>query len=434
MDKLIIKGGTPLTGELKVSGAKNSSLPLMAACLLTQDSMTLTNVAHLQDIVSMTKLLEGMGANVSMTGHNSCAIRANEVTQFEAPYEIVRTMRASIAVLAPLLARFGQAKISLPGGCAIGPRPVDFHIMAMQNLGANVSLDYGYIVATIPNSNPKDSKGCPRLKGNKIIMPRVSVMATENAMMAASLAIGDTTIYNAACEPEVQDLGRMLNLMGAKISGLGTDKIEITGVEKLHGVEYRVISDRLEAITYAICAIACQGELIITNTDPSLYEIPMHLLKQMGADIEVGETSFFVRKKDPKKLKGLNIETAPYPEFPTDLQAQFMALACLTSSVSVIREKIFENRFMHVAELERMGANITISGDSAMINPIDHFKGAQVIATDLRASVALVIAALSAKGETTIRRIYHLDRGYEHIDSKLQSIGACIKRVKDTNS
>ena len=434
MDKLVIKGGIALKGELKISGAKNSSLPLMAACLLTEDIMTLTNVPHLQDVVSMTKLLEMMGVNISMTGHNSCTIRANEVAQLQAPYEIVRTMRASIAVLAPLLTRFGKAKISLPGGCAIGTRPVDFHIMAMEALGAKVNLDYGYIIATIPESNPKDNKGRPRLKGNKIIMPKVSVMATENAMMAASLAIGKTIIYNAACEPEVKDLGNMLNLMGAKIRGIGTDKIEITGVEKLHGTEYRVISDRLEAITYAICALATKGELTITNTDPNLYELPMHLLKQMGADIELSNTSFLVRKKDPKQLTGINIETASYPEFPTDLQAQFMTLACLTNSPSIIREKIFENRFMHVSELIRMGADITISGDSAMINPIDHFKGAEVIATDLRASVALIIAALSASSETTIRRIYHLDRGYEHIDSKLQSIGACVNRIKDTNN
>ena len=435
MDKLFITGGTPLHGEISIAGAKNSALPIMAATLLTDETITLCNVPCLRDIQSMTNLLADLGVNIICKNNNTniditqivnnCDYQtqwqfcAKNIKSTQASYDLVKKMRASIAVMGPLLARFGKAKISMPGGCAIGARPVDLHIMAIEALGATVSLTDGYIVAKAPKQG---------LKGNTIVMPKVSVMATENAMMAATLALGQTIIKNAAEEPEVVDLGNMLINMGAKISGLGTDEIKIEGVKKLHGTSHKIIPDRLEAMTYAICAIATGGAVTLKNINLTHCATPLQILKNIGCKFEETDNTLKVLPCNPKNLKGMDLVTAPFPNFPTDLQAQFMALSCLVGEKSSIKEMVFENRFMHVAELNRMNANIATRGDMAVISPINEFLSAQVMATDLRASVAMVIAALNAKGTTIIDRIYHMDRGYEKLEQKLSACGANISR------
>ncbi len=425
MDKLKIVGGHTLSGQITVSGSKNASLPIIAACVLTSDLVTLTNIPNLDDIHSMSALISDMGCNIEFnpsassfehTMHINCA----SLTKLVASYDIVRKMRASVLVLGPMLARFGEAKISLPGGCAIGTRPVDMHISALEVMGAAIELEQGYMVARVPSG---------RLKGADIFFNKVSVGATENILMAATLADGQTIIHNAAREPEVVDLAEFLVKLGAKISGIGTDTLVIDGVESLHGCTHKIIPDRIEAGTFAILAAATGSKLKVTNCNPKHLTSLIHNLRNAGIVIEEEESSMMVYRNS-YNISAITVQTAPYPNFPTDLQAQLMTLLTLADGVSQVTETIFENRFMHVSELVRMGAVIAINDNSATITGTKELKPAQVMASDLRASASLVIAALCAQGESLVHRIYHLDRGYERIEHKLQGIGAEVSRVK----
>jgi UDP-N-acetylglucosamine 1-carboxyvinyltransferase len=416
MDKLRITGGARLAGEVTAAGAKNAALPILAAALLTSDELVLENVPQLADISTMGRLLAGMGARVQRDG-TRVVVQAGKIGAVEAPYELVKTMRASILVLGPLLARFGQARVSLPGGCAIGARPVDQHIRGLRALGAKLEIEHGYIVAE-----------AARLKGAHIVTEMVTVTGTENLMMAAALAEGETVIENAAREPEVVDLARCLNAMGARVRGAGTDRIVIDGVERLHGAQHRVLPDRIESGTFLVAAAACGGDVRIVDAAPETLDAVLDKLRESGASIDVGAN--WIRLRADKRPQSVSLRTAPYPAFPTDMQAQFMALNCVADGVSRITETIFENRFMHVLELQRLGGQIDIEGNTAIVRGAPQLSGARVMATDLRASASLVIAGLLAEGETTVDRIYHLDRGYDRMEQRLASLGARIERVK----
>ncbi len=415
MDSIRITGGVPLTGTIAISGAKNAALPLMACGLLTDDTLTLTNAARLADLATMTDLLSQHGIGVAWRGR---AIHlGGKITNNVAPYDIVRKMRASILVLGPLLARVGAARVSLPGGCAIGTRPVDLHLKGLEAMGAKIELDGGYVNAEAPQG----------LKGTTIVFPFVSVGATENLLMAASLASGTTTLKNAAREPEITDLARCLIAMGANISGLGTDTLIIEGVKSLHGATHAILPDRIEAGTYACAAAITGGNLLLENARADDLGAVLHALRDAGVAVTEEPTGLRVNRANG--LHGVDVMTEPFPGFPTDMQAQFMALMAVADGASMITETIFENRFMHVPELNRMGARINVHGASAIIRGVKHLSGAPVMATDLRASFSLVLAGLAAGGETTIARVYHLDRGYESVEQKLAACGARIERV-----
>ena len=416
MDKLKITGGGRLNGEIAVSGAKNAALPILCASLLTADVLELSNVPQLQDTSTTFKLLRQMGVQHERHGAQ-VTLQALAISSQEAPYELVKTMRASILVLGPLLARFGHARVSLPGGCAIGQRPVDQHIKGLQAMGAQIRIEHGFVVAE-----------AGRLKGARIITDMVTVTGTENLMMAATLADGDTVIENAAREPEVVDLAKALIAMGAKIEGVGTSTLQITGVSALHGARYRVMPDRIEAGTFLCAAAASGGKLLLTGAQPDSMQATLDKLKQAGAQIETGAD--WVRLTMHKRPTAVDIRTEPFPGLATDMQAQIMALNTVALGTSVVTETIFENRFMHVLEMQRLGADITIDGNSATIKGVARLSGATVMATDLRASAGLVIAGMVADGETIIDRIYHLDRGYEKMEAKLAALGAQIERIK----
>ncbi|KPC53994.1 UDP-N-acetylglucosamine 1-carboxyvinyltransferase [Amantichitinum ursilacus] len=415
MDKLKITGGRPLNGEITISGAKNAALPILCASLLTADTLRLTNVPQLRDVKTTQKLLQGMGVRVMTDNVHEFEITANAVNELCAPYDLVKTMRASILVLGPTLARFGEAQVSLPGGCAIGARPVDQHIKGLQAMGAQIVIEHGYV------------KAQGKLKGARIVTDMVTVTGTENLMMAAVLAEGVTTIENAAREPEVVDLAECLIAMGAKISGHGTDTISIEGVKELHGATHAVVPDRIETGTFLCAAAAAQGRVVLRNTRANILEAVLDKLREAGAYIEAGDDWIALDMK--QRAKAVNVRTLPYPAFPTDMQAQFMMLNCIAEGTSVMTETIFENRFMHAPELTRMGANIATEGNTAVVQGVSKLSGATVMATDLRASASLVIAGLVAEGETIVDRIYHLDRGYEHIEAKLGGVGAQIERI-----
>ncbi|HMM80361.1 MAG TPA: UDP-N-acetylglucosamine 1-carboxyvinyltransferase [Pyrinomonadaceae bacterium] len=420
MDKFLIRGGAPLRGKIEISGAKNSALPCLAATLLTAETVTLHNVPYVKDLITQRRLLEDLGATVLTPELRTHKVNAANVDIFEAPYELVKTMRASVLALGPLLARFGRAKVSLPGGCAIGTRPIDLHLKAFEALGAHVSLESGDVVATAP-------KG--RLKGAVIDFEKVTVTGTENVMMAASLADGTTVIKNAAREPEIDDLAELLNKMGARIKGAGTSELTIEGVESLSGAEHTIIPDRIETGTFIVAAAITGGELEIRGCRPDHLVAVIDKLREAGVEIEeVNPTTLRVRRAGTG-LKAVNVTTEPHPDFPTDMQAQVMALMTQAEGESEIVETIFENRFMHASELIRMGADITINGHAAIVRGPTKLMGAKILASDLRASASLVLAALCAEGETIIDRVYHIDRGYETIVRKLGSLGADIKRI-----
>ncbi|MDQ5945177.1 MAG: UDP-N-acetylglucosamine 1-carboxyvinyltransferase [Pseudomonadota bacterium] len=416
MDKLIITGGTPLNGEVAISGAKNAALPILCASLLTAEPLHLTNLPHLNDISTMLRLLAQMGVGVTLDGPAGLVLDGGGLNNPLAPYDLVKTMRASILVLGPLVARCGEARVSLPGGCAIGARPVDQHIKGLQAMGAEVTVEAGYVHAK-----------AKRLKGARICTDMVTVTGTENLMMAAVLADGETIIENAAREPEVVDLANCLVSMGAQISGAGTDVIRIRGVERLSGANHRIMPDRIETGTYLCAAAATGGDVRLTQTSAAYLDAVVDKLMDAGCEITTERDA--IRLKAPQRLKAVSLRTAPYPAFPTDMQAQFMAINAVADGVSTIRETIFENRFMHANELQRLGADIQIEGSNAIVRGVSHLEGATVMATDLRASASLVIAGLVAQGETTIDRIYHLDRGYERIEEKLAMLGARVRRA-----
>ncbi len=416
MQKLKIRGGKTLNGTVRISGAKNAALPIIAASLLTARPLALTNVPQLNDIGTMVKLLVQMGVVAERNGEQ-LTLTATNIAKKVAPYDLVKTMRASILVLGPLLARFGEAKVSLPGGCAIGARPVDLHIKGLEAMGAVIHIDAGYILAS-----------AKKLRGARILMETVTVTGTENLMMAASLADGTTVLENAAREPEVVDLAHCLIAMGAKISGHGSDTITIVGVASLSGANYAVMPDRIETGTFLVAVAATGGDVTLTNTAPKTLDAVIDKLRDAGATITATDNS--LRVISNKRLTAISLKTAPYPAFPTDMQAQFIALNCIADGTAIVTETIFENRFMHVQELVRLGAKIGIEGNTAIVHGTDKLTGADVMATDLRASACLVIAGLVANGETTIDRIYHLDRGYDHIEAKLTSLGADISRTE----
>ncbi|MBY0484191.1 UDP-N-acetylglucosamine 1-carboxyvinyltransferase [Nitrosomonas sp.] len=416
MQKLIIQGGIPLHGEITISGAKNAALPVLCAALLTQESLKISNVPALQDITTMLSLLKQMGTSITTQSESEVVLSAAELTNLVAPYEMVKTMRASILVLGPLLARAGEANISLPGGCAIGLRPVDQHIKGLQAMGAEISIKHGYIHAV-----------AKKLHGARIVFDIVTVTGTENLMMAATLADGTTTLENAAREPEIVDLANCLNAMGAKIQGAGSDIITIEGVSLLHGAEHTVMPDRIETGTFLVAATAAGGEILLKNTYSHLLDAVLDKLTEAGAHIDSSQN--WIHLKMSVKPKSVNLRTAPYPAFPTDMQAQFMSLNCIANGTAIITETIFENRLMHVQELKRMNANIEVEGNAAIIYGLTQLDGTHVMATDLRASASLVIAGLIAQGETVIDRIYHLDRGYANIEGKLSALGAQIRRT-----
>lgn len=418
MDQIRVRGGCPLHGTIPISGAKNAALPLMAASLLTGAPVKLANVPDLADIASMTSLLRQHGVRIDRDG-SDMAMDASRIDSTTAPYDLVRKMRASVLVLGPLVARFGQARVSLPGGCAIGNRPVDLHLKGLADLGAEVSIEAGYIDAKAPDG---------RLRGGRVTFPFVSVGATENLLMAAALADGESVLVNAAREPEIADLAKLLTAMGAEIEGAGTDTIHIQGRPDLGGAEHRVVADRIETGTYAMAAAIAGGDVLLADTDLMLIEAAVEVLREAGVTVEAVEGGIRVARGADRVL-GVDMMTEPYPGFPTDLQAQFMSLMTVSRGASMITETIFENRFMHVPELSRMGANITVHHASAMVRGVETLKGAQVMATDLRASVSLVLAGLAAEGETVVNRIYHLDRGYEDLVGKLSACGADVARV-----
>jgi UDP-N-acetylglucosamine 1-carboxyvinyltransferase len=416
VDKLLIQGGNALSGEIAISGAKNAALPILCAALLTSEPVHFTNVPHLNDISTMLRLLGDMGVGVTMDGVDGLVLNGGGLNNPVASYEMVKTMRASILVLGPLVARCGEARVSLPGGCAIGARPVDQHIKGLQAMGAEIKVEQGYVHAK-----------ASRLKGARICTDMVTVTGTENLMMAACLAEGETIIENAAREPEVVDLANCLVSMGARISGAGTDVIRIQGVEKLHGATHAIMPDRIETGTYLCAAAATGGDIRLLKTSAAYLDTVVDKLMDAGCEITVERDA--IRLVAPQRLKAVSLRTAPYPAFPTDMQAQFMAINCVAEGVATIRETIFENRFMHVSELMRLGADIQIEGNNAIVRGVPRLEGATVMATDLRASASLVIAGLVAQGETLIDRIYHLDRGYERIEEKLARLGASVKRV-----
>jgi UDP-N-acetylglucosamine 1-carboxyvinyltransferase len=427
MDRIIIRGARRLTGTIHIGGAKNAALPLLAACLLTEQTLTLSNLPHLADVSTMAHLLADLGVGISMNGNDGHGanhgrvfeLNAGAVEKTTAPYDLVRKMRASVLVLGPLLARFGKARVSLPGGCAIGTRPVDLHLKALAQMGAEINLNEGYIEATATGG----------LKGAHIVFPMVTVGGTENLLMAATLAEGETILANAAREPEVTDLARALVAMGAQIDGIGSDTLRIVGQKELHGAAYSVVPDRIETGSYAVAAAVTDGDLILKGTRLELIEAVADIMRQAGVEISEVDGGIRVRR-GPGGLKGVDVMTEPYPGFPTDMQAQLMVLMSIAEGASMMTETIFENRFMHVPELSRMGADINVHGASAIIRGGGGLKGAQVMATDLRASVCLVLAAMAAEGETEINRVYHLDRGYERLEEKLAACGADIERVK----
>ena len=420
MDKLIIKKSPSLKGDVTISGAKNAALPLLMTSLLTEQRCRYTNVPNLRDIKTTVALLKELGVEVSPSEQNEVVLTAKDLQSVTASYELVRTMRASILVLGPLLAKHGKANVSLPGGCAIGARPVNLHLDGLERMGAELEVDEGYIRAHVDG----------RLKGARIFMDTVSVGATENLMMAATLAEGETVLENAAREPEIVDLANCLNQMGAKITGAGTDNIHIEGVETLQGCDYSVLPDRIETGTFLVAAAISGGHIRCVNAAPETLEAVLDKLKQAGAHIETGEDWIELDMRD-RTLSAVRVKTAPHPAFPTDMQAQFVTLNCVAQGTGVTTETIFENRFMHVPELERMGAKIALEGNSAVSKGSSKLKGAPVMATDLRASASLVIAGLIAEGETHVNRIYHLDRGYERIEEKLSGLGANIERVAE---
>ena len=416
MDKLLVHGGVRLKGEVRISGAKNAALPIMCAALLSAAPLRLANVPHLRDVTTLLNLLGGMGVAVSLDEKLGLELDACRLHTPLAPYELVKTMRASILVLGPLLARCGEARVSLPGGCAIGQRPVDLHIKGLQAMGADIRVEHGYIIAR-----------SERLKGARIFSDLVTVTGTENLMMAACLAEGTTIIENAAREPEVVDLAHCLRAMGANIEGAGSGMITIEGVSALAGAEYRIMPDRIETGTFLVAAAATGGSVRLRNTSARILEAVVDKLREAGAKITTEDDAIVLEMEGPPV--SVNLRTAPYPAFPTDMQAQFMALDCIARGTAVLTETIFENRFMHALELQRMGADIEISGNAAVVKGVAQLDGATVMATDLRASASLVIAGLVAKGETVVERIYHLDRGYECIEEKLSQLGARIKRI-----
>ncbi|PLZ01448.1 UDP-N-acetylglucosamine 1-carboxyvinyltransferase [Burkholderia sp. WAC0059] len=416
MDKLVIVGGRRLAGEVVVSGAKNAALPILCAGLLTAEPVYLENVPNLQDVRTTLKLLGQMGVRAEHAG-DRVQLDASKVDNLVAPYELVKTMRASILVLGPLVARFGEAKVSLPGGCAIGARPVDQHIKGLQAMGAEISIEHGFIEVR-----------AKRLKGARIVTDMITVTGTENLLMAAVLADGETVIENAAREPEVGDLANLLVSMGAKIEGIGTDRLVVQGVDRLHGARHRVVPDRIEAGTFLCAVAAAGGDVTLRRVNARLLDAVIDKLREAGASIEEGDD--WLRVRMHQRPRAVNVRTSEYPAFPTDMQAQFMALNALADGTSQVVETIFENRFMHVQELNRLGASITIDGNTALVAGVAQLSGAKVMATDLRASASLVIAGLCAEGETLIDRIYHLDRGYDRMEAKLTGVGAAVTRIK----
>ncbi|WP_322520585.1 UDP-N-acetylglucosamine 1-carboxyvinyltransferase [Guyparkeria halophila] len=417
MNKLLIRGGTPLDGEIRISGAKNAVLPMMAASLLADSPVIIENVPHLQDVTTTMELLGRMGATLTVGDQMSVEVDTTTVDTLEAPYDLVRTMRASILTLGPMLARFKKARVSLPGGCAIGTRPVDIHLKGLEALGADVRVEGGYI-----------ETAAEQLVGARIVLDQVTVTGTENLMMAAVFAKGETVLENAAREPEVVDLANFLNAMGADVRGAGSDVIRIHGVERLQGVRYRVLPDRIETGTYLVAAAMTRGRILVRDTRPELLDAVLAKLEQAGAEIELGE-DWIRLDMHGRRPKAVDIRTAPHPGFPTDMQAQFVAMNAVAEGTSTVVETIFENRFMHVQEIQRMGADIHIEGNTAIIRGVEALSGAPIMATDLRASASLVLAGLVANGETVVNRIYHIDRGYESIEEKLSRLGANIQRI-----
>lgn len=428
MDKIVIRGGNPLSGVIPIGGAKNAALPLMAAALLTDDTLRLSNLPHLADVSTMAHLMSDMGVSVAMEGDapdgghmgRVFALNSSGLTGTTAPYELVRRMRASVLVLGPLVARHGHARVSLPGGCAIGTRPVDLHLKALQAMGAEIELAEGYIEARAPNG----------LQGGHVLFSNVTVGGTENILMAATLAKGETVISNAAREPEVIDLAHCLVAMGAKIEGIGSDTLKVQGMDKLHGADHAVVVDRIEMGSYAVAAAVTGGDVLLKGGRTDLIESVVDVLRSAGVDVTEEPDGLRVSRKNGA-LKGFDVMTEPYPGFPTDMQAQMMVLASVAEGASMITETIFENRFMHVPELVRMGADINVHGRSAIVRGVKKMSGAEVMATDLRASSSLVLAGLVAEGETVINRVYHLDRGYERLEEKLAACGAEIERVRE---
>jgi len=417
VDRLIIKGGATLAGEIRISGAKNAVLPIMAATLLADSPVIIRNIPHLHDVTTTMELLGHMGVHLTVDEKMDIEVDASSIDSLYAPYELVRTMRSSILVLGPMLSRFGSADVSLPGGCAIGSRPVNLHIKGLQAMGANITVENGYIKARVE-----------RLRGARLVMDMVTVTGTENLMMAATLADGTTVIENAAREPEVTDLANCLNRMGAKISGAGTDTITIEGVERMSGTEYSVLPDRIETGTYLVAAAITGGRVKLKDTRPQIMDAVLQTLREAGAEVNTGE-DWIELDMHGRRPQSVNIHTAPYPAFPTDMQAQFTALNAIAAGSGTITETVFENRFMHVQEMQRMGASIRLEGNTAICTGVPRLAGAPVMATDLRASASLVLAGLVADGETVIDRIYHIDRGYERIEEKLAQLGADIRRV-----
>ncbi|MEW5837933.1 MAG: UDP-N-acetylglucosamine 1-carboxyvinyltransferase [Pseudomonadota bacterium] len=417
MNKLLIQGGIPLRGEVRISGAKNAVLPIMAGALLADEPVIIENVPHLMDVTTMMELLGGMGVQLTLGDRMSIHIDPRTAQHFSAPYELVRTMRASILVLGPLLARFGQAEVSLPGGCAIGSRPVDVHLKGLEAMGADIRVESGFIRAS-----------AGRLRGTRFVMDMVTVTGTENLLMAATLAEGTTVLENAAREPEIVDLARFLSAMGAQIEGAGTDTITVHGVERLNGATHRVLPDRIETGTFLVAVAMTGGRVRVKDADPKALDAVLAKLREAGASIETGE-DWIDLDMQGRRPKAVDIRTAPHPGFPTDMQAQFVAMNCIAEGISKVVETIFENRFMHVHELMRMGANIQLEGNTLIVRGMDKLSGAPVMATDLRASASLILAGLVAQGETEVSRIYHIDRGYDAIEEKLAKLGANIRRV-----
>jgi len=428
MDSIRIRGGKPLHGSIPIGGAKNAALPLLASSLLTSETLTLSNLPHLADITTMVHLLGELGVSIGMLGDapngghvgRTLSLNGHEPKDKTAPYDLVRTMRASVLVLGPLVARWGEARVSLPGGCAIGTRPVDLHLSALETLGAEITLEEGYVRAVAPNG----------LTGGHVMFPSVSVGATENILLAATLAKGVTQISNAAREPEISDLANCLVAMGAQIEGIGTDKLTVTGIDALHGADYQVIPDRIETGTYAVAAAITGGDITLTGTRADMLDSVFDVLTKTGTEV-TAENGHIRVQRTSNALKGVDIMTEPFPGFPTDMQAQMMALMSVSDGASMITETIFENRFMHVPELNRMGADINVHGASAIVRGVPKLSGAPLMATDLRASVSLVLAGLAAEGETLVNRVYHLDRGYERLEEKLAACGADIERVSE---
>ena len=423
MESLVIRGGQPLNGDVRIGGAKNAALPVLISALLTDQDLLVSNVPHLRDITTVLELLGRLGARIEVDEKSVIRVNAGKLISRRAPYELVKTMRASILVLGPLLARFGQAEVSLPGGCAIGSRPVDLHIRALEQMGAAISVEEGYIKASTSEN---------RLHGAKIVFDTVTVTGTENLMMAATLARGTTVLENAAREPEVVDLANCLSAMGAQIEGAGSDVIEIEGVANLSGAMHRVIPDRIEAGTFMVAGAVTQGKIRLGDVNPAHLDAVIARLREAGAQISIGEDELSLEM--PERPRAVSVSTAPYPGFPTDMQAQFLLLNCVSEGTASITEHIFENRFMHIQELQRMGADINLHGNTALVRGVEQLGGAQVMATDLRASACLVLAGLVAGEQTVIDRIYHIDRGYDCIEEKLLQCGADIRRVSDSRS